>query len=124
MWTSFGYYDEETDRAVLAALRDRVAGDGALVIELANEEGLLSNYDGDAVDRGVERLTLETREYDPERSRMQTDGDVFEIVEDGYEHVGTTAYDTDCSTLRRSAGGCSTPDSGPSRCTRTWRAGS
>lgn len=104
VWTSFGYYDEETDRAILAALRERVAEDGALVMELANKEGILADFQDDGVMRGEDHVSFETREYDPETSRMHTEREQFEPVEDGYEHVGTMAYETrlfDPTTLRR-----------------------
>lgn len=94
MWTSFGYYDEETDRAILAALRDRVADEGALVMELANKEGILANFEDDGVMRGEDHVSFETREYDPGSSRMHTERELFEPVQDGYEHVGTMEYET------------------------------
>lgn len=104
LWTSFGYYDEATDRAILAALRDRVADDGALVMELSNKDGVLANFDDDGVTRGDDHLAVETREFDPERSRMHTEREVFEAAGDGYEHVGTMTFETrmfDPDTLRR-----------------------
>jgi len=92
MWTSVGYYDAATTRAVLAGFRERVADGGALVLELSNKEGTLANFDDDGVARGDDHLTVETREYDPERSRMRTERDVFAATPDGYDHVGTMTF--------------------------------
>jgi SAM-dependent methyltransferase len=93
LWTSFGYYDEETDREVLAGLRSCVADDGALVLDLANREGVLANFDADSVDDDLEHLTTETREYDPNRARMTSDLVVFERTAEGYETVGEMHFD-------------------------------
>jgi SAM-dependent methyltransferase len=104
LWTSIGYFDAETDRAVLAGFRDRIADGGALVLELTNKDGVLANFDGDGVARDGDHLTVETREYDPGRSRMHTEQDLFRATEDGYEHVGSMTYETRMfapDTLRR-----------------------
>lgn len=94
MWTSFGYYDEATDRAVLAALRERVAEGGALVMEMANKEGVLANFQPDGVDMREGHVSFETREYDPVASRMHTEREVFAKADEGLEHLGTMTYET------------------------------
>jgi SAM-dependent methyltransferase len=104
LWTSFGYYDAETDRAVLAGLRERVADGGALVLELSNKEGVLAAFDDDGVTRRDDHVVVETREYDPVRSRMATERELFEVAPDGYDHVGTMTFETRMfapDTLRR-----------------------
>lgn len=104
LWTSFGYYDAETDRAVLSGLHERVADGGALVLELSNKEGVLTAFDDDGVSRRADHLVVETREYDPGRSRMHTEREVFEVEGDGYDHVGTLSFETRLfapDTLRR-----------------------
>lgn len=104
MWTSVGYYDAATTREVLAGFHERVSEGGALVLELSNKEGTLANFDDDGVARGEDHLTVETREYDPGRSRMTTERDVFAATPDGYDHVGTMAFEVRLfapDTLRR-----------------------
>jgi SAM-dependent methyltransferase len=104
LWTSFGYYDAETDRAVLADLRERVADGGALVLELSNKEGVLAEFDDDGVTHRDDHLSVETREYDPVRSRMATERELFRAVDGGYEHAGSMAFETRLfapDTLRR-----------------------
>lgn len=44
MWTAFGYFDEETNERVAEGFRERVAPDGALVMELVNKEGVMADY--------------------------------------------------------------------------------
>jgi len=104
LWTSFGYFDADTDRAVLADLRERVADGGALVMELSNKEGMLAAFDDDGVTRTDDHLVVETREYDPERSRVATEREVFAVEDDGYDHLGTMSFETRVlapDTLRR-----------------------
>lgn len=104
LWTSIGYYDAATTRAVLAGFRERVADGGALVLELTNKEGVLAAFDDDGVTRGDGYLSVETREYDPVRSRMHTERDLFREAGEGYDHVGTMTFETRLfapDTLRR-----------------------
>lgn len=77
LWTAFGYYDAETNREVLAELYDRVAPGGALVLELANKEGILADFDDDGVEDVGDHRLVETREYDPATSRMATERWVY-----------------------------------------------
>lgn len=93
LWTSFGYFDEETNRAVLAGMRERVADGGALVVEMSNKEGVLADFDGDGVHVQGDAMTVETREYEPATSRMSTEREVFEATGDDYEHVGTMTFE-------------------------------
>lgn len=93
LWTSFGYFDDETNRAVLAGMYSCVAQDGVLVMDLANREGTLANFDSDAVDENEGHLTAETREYDPYEARMATDLVVFEESGSEYETVGELHFD-------------------------------
>jgi cyclopropane fatty-acyl-phospholipid synthase-like methyltransferase len=44
MWTAFGYFDEETNERVAEGFRERVATEGALVMELVNKEGVMADY--------------------------------------------------------------------------------
>lgn len=93
LWTSFGFFDEETNRAVLSGMYERVAEGGVLVMELSNKEGMLANFDDDGVSEVNDRLTTEVREYDPATSRVHTTREVFESTGNGYEHVGTMSFD-------------------------------
>lgn len=92
-WTSFGFFDEATNRAVLAGMCERVAEEGALVMELTNKEGVLADFHADTVDERDGRLATETREYDPVESRMHTAREVFERTDDGFDHLGSMEYD-------------------------------
>jgi SAM-dependent methyltransferase len=93
LWTSFGYFDDETNREVLAGLRSCVADGGALVLDLANREGTLANFDADTVEEHGPYLSAETREYDPVTARMASESVVFERTDDGYETIGELEYD-------------------------------
>lgn len=93
VWTSFGFFDDATNRAVLAGMYDRVADGGALVLEMANKEGLLANFDDDGVFEVDDRLRTESHEYDPVTSRLNTTREVFEADGDGYRHVGTMEFE-------------------------------
>lgn len=92
MWTAFGYFDDPTNEEVAAGFRERVADDGALVLELANKEFLLSDYrDSSAGVMGGD-LYVERRAYTPETGRMETTFTLFR-EDDGYEFLGEVEWD-------------------------------
>lgn len=91
MWTAFGYFDDETNDAVLAAMHDRLAPGGGLVLELANKEGVLAEFDDDTVSEDDGRRTVETRDYDPGTSRLRTVGRVYDADTEAFR--GTYEFD-------------------------------
>jgi SAM-dependent methyltransferase len=44
MWTSLGYYDDKTDRGILKQLNSLVSSRGILIIEIANRDFLVKNF--------------------------------------------------------------------------------
>ncbi|WP_459195023.1 class I SAM-dependent methyltransferase [Halosimplex sp. J119] len=93
LWTSFGYYDDATNREVLRGMYDRTADDGALVLELVNREGVLADFRAAAVPDDAEAFVVESAEYDPETARMETTRRVFTETADGYDYEGEMVYD-------------------------------
>lgn len=100
LYTSFGFFDDATNREVLAAMADRVAPDGALVVEVTNKEGLLARFADSGVFEQDEYLVTEQREYDPATSCIETTRRMFEASdcesggdgEDGYDLAVETTF--------------------------------
>jgi SAM-dependent methyltransferase len=94
LWTSFGYFDEPTNRAVLDGMEERVAEEGALVLELVNREGVLADFRPAGIPEDDEDgLVVESAEYDPETARMETTRRVFTATDGGYDYEGEMVYD-------------------------------
>ncbi|WP_135362671.1 SAM-dependent methyltransferase [Halosimplex halophilum] len=93
IWTSFGYYDEATNREILAGMAERTAEGGALVLELVNREGVLADFRPAAVPEDDDALVVESAEYDPETARMETTRRVFAETDEGYDYEGEMVYD-------------------------------
>lgn len=93
MWTAFGYFDEATNEAVAEGLRERVADDGALVMELANKEFLVSEFSDSSAGLDDGDLYVERREYTPETGRMETTFALFDETDEGYEFLGEVEWD-------------------------------
>jgi ubiquinone/menaquinone biosynthesis C-methylase UbiE len=93
MWTAFGYFDEATNEAVAAGFRERVADDGALVMELSNKEYTLGNYRDSHAGLDDGTLYVERNEYTPSTGRMETTFGLFEQDGDDYEHLGEVEWD-------------------------------
>jgi ubiquinone/menaquinone biosynthesis C-methylase UbiE len=82
IFSSFGYYNDKTNEEVLAGMYDRLSDGGVLLLELANKEGVLSDFDTDGVFPLDSQVYVETREYDPTDSRMQS---TFRVLDDDSE---------------------------------------
>ncbi len=93
MWTAFGYFDEATNEAVAAGFRERVADDGALVLELANKEFMLGDYRESSAGLDDGDLYVERREYTPETGRIETTFALFQEEDEGYEFLGEVEWD-------------------------------
>lgn len=94
IWTSFGYYDDGTNREVLEGMAERVADGGALVLELVNRDGVTgAGYEASGAFELDDVFVAETREYDPATARMTTERELFEPAEEGYDHLGTMTFE-------------------------------
>ncbi|MFC7195676.1 class I SAM-dependent methyltransferase [Halosimplex aquaticum] len=99
LWTSFGYYDDETNRAVLRGMYERTADGGALVVELVNREGVLADFRPAGIPEDDDALVVESSEYDPETARMETTRRVF--AEAGAVTTTRARWSTTCGCTRR-----------------------
>jgi ubiquinone/menaquinone biosynthesis C-methylase UbiE len=93
MWTAFGYFDDATNEAVAEGFCERVADDGALVMELANKEHQMGNYRDSSAGFDEGDLYVERREYTPGTGRIETTFTLFEQDEDDYEFLGEVEWD-------------------------------
>lgn len=81
VYTSFGFFDDETNAALLEAFADRLNPGGVLLLEVPNKEGFLATWSGSDVGRPHEdAVHAEQHEYDPITSRSKAT--IF-AIEDG-----------------------------------------
>jgi len=72
LYTSIGYYDEETDRDVLSQLSELTAPNGILVIEIANRDWIIRHFLARDTSCPSDDLVLvQERKLNLERSRME-----------------------------------------------------
>lgn len=91
VWTSFGFFDDETNAAVIEAFRDRLNPGGALLLEVPNKDGFLTDWSGASVGRPAEdSVHAESHEYDPLTSRVTVT--IFAIENETY--VGEGQFET------------------------------
>jgi SAM-dependent methyltransferase len=93
LWNSLGYYDRATDEAVLAAVRDLLADDAPLVVEMGNKDFYLADDQPAAVNEESGRLTVDQRTYDVETGRFHTTAHWFDATDDGYEYLDTLEWE-------------------------------
>ena len=69
--TSFGYFDEMTNAALLETFHDRLAPGGVLIVEVNNKEGELAGWNDAGLERpGKDALHAVEYDYDPLTSRL------------------------------------------------------
>ena len=93
LWTSFGYYDEKTDRRFLRTLADLLTPDGVLVLEMIDKEGVLADFDDGAVWTTDDRVYAEQHDYDPLTSRIRS---TRWVLDDEGQLLGTYEVDLRC----------------------------
>ncbi len=103
VFTSFGFFDDEGNRRVLAELARVVRPGGRLVMEMVDRDGMLYDYRPESVSEFEDGYVVETREYDPTTGRNHTDRLVVhegEVHEHSYA-VRTYSYTELSSLLER-----------------------
>ncbi len=71
MFTSLGYYDEETDRLILRRCRDLTRAGGIFVLETGFRDSIARNFQPYGVFRVGSLLLLHEREFDLDTSRSR-----------------------------------------------------
>lgn len=69
LWTSFGFYDDETNSNILQQCLELVKPDGFFVLDIVNRDWLLGNFSERSFERMKEWLILYEREFDSRTSR-------------------------------------------------------
>jgi hypothetical protein len=92
MFTSMGYYDEETDRQILTQILKLVTPQGILVIDMANRDWLVRHFQARDVTYGENgRVMVTERSLDMERSRMFNVWRYYRQHGEDLRHLGTIA---------------------------------
>ncbi|MFU8796855.1 MAG: class I SAM-dependent methyltransferase, partial [Dehalococcoidia bacterium] len=84
MFTSLGYYDEETDRSILRQCRDLTRTGGIFVLETGFRDSIARNFQPHGVFRVGSMLLLHEREFDLESSRSRARWTFLEKKGRGY----------------------------------------
>ncbi len=84
MFTSLGYYDEETDAAILRQCRRLTRPGGIFVMETSFRDGIVRHFMPSGTARMRDILVVEERKLNLETSRMESVWTFFEKTGDGY----------------------------------------
>jgi 2-polyprenyl-3-methyl-5-hydroxy-6-metoxy-1,4-benzoquinol methylase len=69
LWTSFGFYDDETNENILRDCLKLVKPGGFFALDIANKDWFLQNYEEKGFSRNNDWIVLEERRFDMEKSR-------------------------------------------------------
>lgn len=90
LYTSFGYYDDETNKDILRQCRNLVRSKGFFALEILNRDWVITNLNQHSYSRYEGLILLEDRNFRLETSRLQTtwtcliqqDETVFDLKEE------------------------------------------
>lgn len=69
LWTSFGFYDDETNDDILRQCLRLVKPGGFFVLDIVNRDWLLRNFSERSFERTKDWLVLEERQFNSQNSR-------------------------------------------------------
>lgn len=92
-YTSFGFYNRETNRNILNRLRNLLSEEGILLIDIINKDNLLTRFEEEGLSESEGFMRMEKREFDVETSRMKSNLDIFKKLEEGYKWEGEMNFD-------------------------------
>jgi SAM-dependent methyltransferase len=72
LYTSFGFYDDETNDEILRQCLGLVRAGGFFALETVNRDFLIKNFQSDGFSRPKDMIVLEERDLDAETSRMKS----------------------------------------------------
>ncbi len=72
IFTSLGYWDDATDRAILRQFHDLTAAAGALVVETINRDFVVRHFQPTSVEEYGDLVNVERRQMDFEASRVRS----------------------------------------------------
>lgn len=92
-WFAFGYFADEVNEEIAAALHDSVSPSGALVLGLDNAFAEVDDGRSTLASESGEVLQVERREYDPATGRLSVQITKFRATESGSECLGEVPWD-------------------------------
>lgn len=72
LWTSFGFYDDETNNEILRQCRDLVRSGGFFALDIINRDWVVRNFEERGFSGIKDRILLEERDFNLNESRMYT----------------------------------------------------
>jgi len=72
LYTSFGFYDEETNADILRQCLSLVKPGGFFVLDIMNRDWIVRNFQPNGFTRHENLIILEERSFDPKTSRMKS----------------------------------------------------
>ena len=94
LFTSFGYYDDETDRKILRDIRDLVRKGGLFIIDIMNRDYFIRNIRSMHISNPTdEHLHIEETKLNLENSRLHAVWKIYKPVGDDREYQETITID-------------------------------
>ena len=93
LWTSLGYYGEETDVAVLEGYQERVRPGGLMVLYIGNRDWIVRHFDPQGLEAFGDLVHIEDRRLDLDASWMRNRWRFFRRKGEDLEGIATIAVE-------------------------------
>lgn len=99
LWTSLGYYDEETDVRILREYANLVRPGGILVVYIVNRDFVVRHFDPQGYEAFGDIVHIEQRHLDLATSRMQNQWRFFRRNGEDLDHILTVPIEHNIYSL-------------------------
>lgn len=93
LWTSLGYYGEETDLAVLRGYRDLVQSGGLMILYVVNRDWVVRHFDPQGLEEFGDLVHIEDRHLDLDASWMRNTWRFFRKKGEDLEGIARIALE-------------------------------
>lgn len=93
LWTSLGYYGDDTDLAILRGYRDQVRPGGLLVLFIVNRDWIVRHFDPQEFEEFGDLVHIEDRHLDLDASWMRNRWRFFRRKGEDLEGIATIAVE-------------------------------
>jgi SAM-dependent methyltransferase len=89
MWTSIGYYDDDTDKSIIVQLNRIASSGGVLVIDVANRDYMIKHHQPSSISEFDDLELHENRKLKLDESRVENTWEFYQKDAEKLKHIVT-----------------------------------
>jgi ubiquinone/menaquinone biosynthesis C-methylase UbiE len=89
IWTSIGYYDDESDKLIIRQLNKLASSDGVLILDVANRDYMIRHFQPVSIDKLDDYELHEHRKLHLQESRVENTWEFYQKDAEKLKHIVT-----------------------------------